>query len=413
MPSFAYDIATTFAARIFAMIGPFAVSIITARVLGPEERGRYFLILALAQIGAQIGNLGLQSSNTYLAANRRELVGPLIANSLFVSTTVVPFITLVIAVLFGWPELFGLGSLLGGPLGSIALAAVILAPLMVISLYINNIAIAVGRVQLFNGLTIAYSLAAIAAASIVSGVGGSTFLFLIATGIALAIPSILGAHYLLAGISTRFRFDFQLFRSGIAFAAKSYLASMFSFLMMRIGVFALHQQGDFEEIGQFSVALQLADGVTLLPSTVGILLFPMLMRAENHQRRPAMWRAFWSLGAIMLVILSVVGVLAPWLIPLLFGQAFTRAVTLTEVMLPSIIIISFISVLSQYLAAEGFPATQVLAWLAGLLVQTALSYWLAAKWGGVGVSVASTISGSLVLALLLLVTLSRKRGELD
>ena len=115
----------------------------------------------------------------------------------------------------------------------------------------------------------------------------------------------------------------------------------------------------------------------------------------------------------MLVILSVVGVLAPWLIPLLFGQAFTRAVTLTEVMLPSIIIISFISVLSQYLAAEGFPATQVLAWLAGSLVQTALSYWLAAKWGGVGVSVATTISGSLVLALLLLETLSRKRGKID
>lgn len=408
MSSFIYEIGTTLAARIFAMLGPFAVSIITARVLGPEERGRYFLILAIAQIGAQIGNLGLQSSNTYLVAKKHELVGPLFANSLFVSATVAPVLTLLLALVFGWPEFLGLQNFLGGSLGPVALTAAIISPLMVISLYISNLAIGVGRVKLFNGMTIAYSLAAIAAASIVSAAGGSTFLFLIATAIAVAIPAMLGAHRLLRGHSFRLKFDYQLFRSGVAFAVKTYLATMLGFVMMRVGVFALQHQGDFEEIGQFSVAMQLADGLTMLPSTVGILLFPVLIRAEDHQRRPAMWRAFWGLGAIMLVVLSVVGVLAPWLIPLLFGQAFTRAITLTQVMLPSIMIISLISVLSQYLSAEGFPITQVLAWLVGLLVQTALSYWLAAKWGGVGVSLAITISGSLVFALLLLETFSRK-----
>jgi O-antigen/teichoic acid export membrane protein len=409
MSSFIYEIGTTLAARIFAMVGPFAVSIITARVLGPEERGRYFLVLALAQIGAQIGNLGLQSSNTYLIAKRHELLGPLLANSLFVSASVAPAITLVLALVFGWPNALGLESFLGGSLGPIALAAAAISPLMVISLYINNIAIGVGRVQLFNGMTIAYSLVAITAASLVSVVGGSTPLFLLATAIAVALPSIAGAQRLLSGHSFRLRFDAKLFRRGIAFAAKTYLATMLGFVMMRVGVFALQHQGDFEEIGQFSVAMQLSDGLTMLPSTVGIILFPMLIRTESHHRRPAMWRAFWGLGAIMFVVLGAVGVLAPWLIPLLFGHAFTRAVILTQAMLPSIMIISLISVLSQYLSAEGFPVTQVLAWLVGLVVQTTLSYWLAAKWGGVGVALASAISGSLVFALLLLETFSRKR----
>jgi O-antigen/teichoic acid export membrane protein len=411
MSPFILEIGTTLAARIFAMVGPFAVSIITARVLGPEERGRYFLILAIAQIGAQIGNLGLQSSNTYLVARRHELVGPLLANSLFVSATVVPVVTLLLALVFGWPDILGLEAFLGGSLGRIALGAAILSPLMVISLYVNNLAIGVGRVQLFNGLTIGYSLAAIAGAAIVSVAGGSTPLFLLATGIAVAIPSVLGMRRLLSGHSFRLNFDPDLFRRGVVFAAKTYLASMFSFLMLRVGVFALQHQGDFEEIGQFSVAMQLSDGLMMLPSTVGILLFPMLVRTENHRRRPAMWRAFWGLGAIMLVVLGLVGALAPWIIPLLFGHAFTRAVILMQAMLPSIMIVSLISVLSQYLAAEGYPVTQVLAWLVGLLVQTALSYWLAAKWGGVGVALATTISGSLVLVLLMLETFSRKRRE--
>ena len=48
------DIVSTMFARAVAMIGPFGVSIITARVLGPEDRGHYFLIISYAQIAAQI-----------------------------------------------------------------------------------------------------------------------------------------------------------------------------------------------------------------------------------------------------------------------------------------------------------------------------------------------------------------------
>jgi len=311
MSPFICEIGTTLAARMFAMVGPFSVSIITSRVLGPEERGRYFLILALAQIGAQIGSLGMQSSNTYLVANRRELVGPLLANSLLVSTTATPIVTCFLALVLGWPDLLGLGSLVGASLGPIALAAVIISPLMVISLFINNIAIGVGRVQLFNGLTVAYSLVAIMAASVVSAIGGGTLLFLLATAIAVAAPSILGARRLLGEQAFRLRLDVELFRRGIGYAAKAYFATMFSFVMTRVGVFALQHQGNFQEIGQFSVAMQLADGLTMLPSTVAMLLFPMLVRADDHQRRPAMWRAFWSLGAIMFVVLGAMISLGP------------------------------------------------------------------------------------------------------
>src|SRR4051812_47575159 len=234
MSSLIYQIGTTLAARIFAMVGPFVVSIITARALGPEERGRYFLVLALAQIGAQIGNLGLQSSNTFVLAKRHELTGPLLANSLFVSATVAPAITVVLALVFGWPNALGLESVVGGSLGPVALAAAAISPLMVSSLYISNIAIGVGRIQLFNAMTIAYSFAAIAAASVVFAAGGSTPMFLLATAIAIALPSLAGAQRLLSGQAFRFRFDAELFRRGIAFAAKTYVATMLAFLTLRV-----------------------------------------------------------------------------------------------------------------------------------------------------------------------------------
>jgi O-antigen/teichoic acid export membrane protein len=409
MPAFVYEIVTAFSARMFAMAGPFVVSIITARILGPEERGRYFLILVVAQIGAQIGTLGLQSSNAYQAANRPELVGPLMANGFLAAWTVAPLVTSLLALALGWPSLPGLRDLVGSPLGSIAFMAALVAPLLVSSLYVTNLAVAIGRVQLFNGLTITYGLFAVLSASIVAAFNGGATAFLLSAAVSLAVPTLAGSVCILTGTSTRFRPDAGLFRRGVAFAAKVYLTTMFGFAMSRIGAFALQHHGSLEEVGQFSVAMQLADGLILLPSTVSLLLFPNLVRAGADDRWPAMWRTFWGLGAIMLVILGALFVLAPLFIPLVFGQSFARAAVLFQALTPSILIVSLISVVSQYLAAEGFPKGQVLAWLIGLLVQLYLSYWFAAKWGGIGVSLSIALAYALVFALLLFEIFSRKR----
>ena len=78
-----------------------------------------------------------------------------------------------------------------------------------------------------------------------------------------------------------------------------------------------------------------------------------------------------------------------------------KAEILAQALLPSVLIISLTTVVSQYLAAQGFPKGQVLAWLFGLIVHTGLSYWLAGVGGGLGVAVATAISTTLVFAVLL------------
>ena len=410
MPSFLLDITTTLGARIFATIGPFVVGIITARVLGPEDRGRYFLVMALAQIGTQIANLGLPSSNTYLLAGTKDLVGPLLANSLIVSFTVGPAVTAIIALVFGWPQVLGLDGFIAGTLGPVALAAVLICPLLLSLTYVYNLALAIGRTRLFNELTIGYSVLSVAAASVAAGVGGGVSLFLACTAFSVVIPTIFGAYRVCGGHSIALRFDSELFRRGVRFAVKVYLATMFGFIMTRVGAFALQHQTGIEEVGQFSVAMQLADGLTMLPATVGLLLFPKLLQIEKSQRWATMWRIFWGLAAMMLVILGLVAALAPWIVPLLFGQSFARAAILTQTLMPSVFVVSLLSVLSQYLAAEGFPRTQVLAWLIGLILQTCLSYGLAGRWGGIGVSLATAFSNTVVFGVILFAVFSERRN---
>ncbi len=401
------DIVTTLAARGVSMGGPLIVGIITARALGPEDRGQYFLIMSYALIASQIANLGLHASNTYLVANRRYLLGPLFVNGLYVAVIVTPVVALVIVLVLGWPQALGLVAAPGSSTGPVALAAVLLAPLILMLVYISNLAVAVGRVSLYNALTIGYSLLAVVVAGAVWLVGGGTLSFLLAAAFSAAAVCAFVSLRLLSGCRLHANFDLALFKDGFIFAFKAYLTTMFGSLMMRVGILALQQHASMSEIGLFSIAVQLTDGIAQLPATIGILMFPIMLRTETVHRRKAMWRAFWGLGAAMFAMLVVGGIASYWLIPFLFGESFAGSYPYTIALFPQLLLLALMTVISQYLAAEGFPWTQVLAWVVGFLVQAVLSYWLASLWGGFGVAIALTVSSSVVLGILLFAVFSK------
>jgi O-antigen/teichoic acid export membrane protein len=404
------DIMETLSARGIAMLGPLVVSIITARALGPADRGQYFLVLAYTQIAIQLANLGLQASNTYLAANKRELLGQLTVNALYVALFVAPLVAVPIALFFGWPQVFGLAAAGPKTVGPLSLTAVLLAPLGLAYLYVSNLAIGVGRVKLFNGLTIAYSLLAVICSCLTWAFGGGTFYFLVAAGGATALTTVFVGWKLLYDQSLSISFDVELFRQGLGYAFRAYLASAFAFLILRVGVLALQNNADLANVGFFSIAAQLTDGIAQLPNTIALLLFPLMIRIARKERRKALWRTLCWLLLTMAFVLGIGTLVSPWLIPLLFGKAYLPSISLTIAMFPQLFILSAIMVLSQFLAAEGFPWIQVYAWALGFVLQTVLSYLLTEIWGGFGVAASLAVSYAVVLCILLVGVFSNARA---
>lgn len=401
------DIATTLAARGVAMGGPLIVGIITARALGPEDRGQYFLVMSYAFVASQIAGLGLHASNTYLVARRPELLAPLFVNCSYIAMILTPLIALIVVLALGWSPTTGNVATAGKSIGPVALVAVLLAPLIVFMTYVSNLAVAVGRVSLFNALTVGYSLLVVIVALIVWGGGGGTLSFLLGAVFSAAAVCLVVSWRLISGRRLRMNFDVALFRRGFVYAIKAYLSSMCGSLMMRVGILALQMHSSMSEIGLFSVAVQLADGLAQLPATIGLLIFPLMIRTAAENRRAAMWRAFWGLGVAMFLLLVIGGIASYWLIPLLFGQSFAGSYPLTIALFPQLLLLSFMTVLSQYLAAEGYPWAQVFAWVVGFAVQTVLSYYFASLWGAFGVAIALTVSSAIVLGILLLEVVRR------
>ena len=369
-------------------------------MLGPDDRGRYFLIVSFAQIAAQIANLGLHASNTYLAALRRDLLPRLLVNSFYVAALVAPPAALVVVLLADRPDLIGFDRS-SASVGNAAIAAVVLAPLLVLFLYVTNLAIGVGRTLLFNCLSITFGVISVVAAGICAHLGGGLNAYLAAAVATLIVVTAIGTAFLVAGMPESRGFDWPLLRSGLAFALKAYLSALLGFLMTRISILIIQKSVSAGDIGQLSIAIQVFDGLLVLPGTVGMLLFPSLVRESDiKRRRDEFWRALVRLAAVMFVILACVSFALPALTPILFGSVYVAAVPVSLAMLPAVFIFSCISIASQYLAANNYPIMQVWAWAWGFVAQCAL-VGLLIPLGILAIPTALFISSSIVFLILL------------
>jgi O-antigen/teichoic acid export membrane protein len=75
------NIFSTFSSRIIATILSLVLSILIARVLGPEIKGYLSIIFLIGGVCLLLGALGINSFNIYLAAKDKNKIKNLFANS--------------------------------------------------------------------------------------------------------------------------------------------------------------------------------------------------------------------------------------------------------------------------------------------------------------------------------------------
>jgi len=230
--------------------------------------------------------------------------------------------------------------------------------------------------------------------------------FLCAAILPPVLASVAGGLRLVRLSGMRLRPKMALLKIGIGYSLRAYLATLFGFLMMRAGVLVLQINADMTTVGVFSIAQQISDALILLPSTVGLLLFPDLLRLkDSDQRRRAMAGVAIRLGLAMAAILALGVVATPWLLPRIFGAAYAGAVPLVFWFFPSVMILSLIVVVSQFLSAQGFPWGQVATWIGGTILHTGLSMSLVGPMGARGVLLSLMISMAGILMSLSLIAM--------
>jgi O-antigen/teichoic acid export membrane protein len=318
MRSLKYTYAEMLAARGFAILGSFGVAILTARMLGPVDRGRYYYVITLAAVGVQLASFGIHSSNSYLIARTPSLLAQVITNTAW------------IAALGGLAAAAGVLAFdfaTGEATQDYVFVAVVLllTPSSLLFMYLSNLAVALNRPRTFNGLVIFGSLASIATAVLAAYPSPSLDSFLFAAVAAAATTCIVAWIVLARGVTIPRSFDTALFYEGIAFALRAHIATLFGFVMVRMSVMMIRQFGDFADLGYWSIAAQIADALLILPATISLLLFPSLVRAEGVMRWNEFKVALSQLSSVMAVLCILAAVAARPAIEIVFGAAYIPA----------------------------------------------------------------------------------------
>jgi len=390
---FAWKVGETFATRVFLLGAGVVAGVFVARSLGPDGRGLYAVAMALAGMCLQLGNLGLHSANAYFVARDRSLLPRLAGNSLGVSAVV--------------------GGLAGVGLWSVAMLRPEIAPLHGVLLaltcasiplglgymLLQNLLIGVQDVRSFNRIEILVRLVSLTLIVLAVLEGRVTPETIIAAGL---LATAVGLVRVLRGLGrilpARPRPSFGLLREHMVYGLKSYLACLFAYLVVRLDLLMVHSILGIREAGYYSIAASMADLVYMLPSVIGLVLFPKLVARPTQEEK---WKLTAGVGAAVFVVMAGVSTLAALLarplIRLLFGPDFLPAVPAFVVLSIAMIFLGVNTIVSNYLASLSFPWFSVAVWVAAAGLNVVLNLFLIPAHGILGAAISSLVCYVLVL----------------
>lgn len=206
-------------------------------------------------------------------------------------------------------------------------------------------------------------------------------------------------------------YDKTLFIMGLRYAIKVYITTFIGFLIVRGNILLLKNTRGNEEVGYFSVGLQFYDALTIIPTAIGLLLFPDLMKTADTDKWKKMKSVLLQVALLMTVICIISYFLLPYFITLVFGKAFIPSIEIAQMLLPAAFFVAVMGVVSQFLASVGYPKAQVGVWVGCFCIWLLLSYFLVPTYGSLGTTV--TLSITNIILFLSLYFLAYKKNTIN
>jgi O-antigen/teichoic acid export membrane protein len=403
---FVRDVAQVFGGQVVMTIIGVGTGVITARALGPHDRGLFQMLVLLPTMLANFAKLGIPQAAVYSVRRRGASASAVVSNALWFA---VVFGVLMALVCYAGRDWLLARVIKGAP--EVALLPMLaLLPFVLLQVYLLGIVQALERFREYNIQQIVPNVLALVGMAIVllwmrAGLIGAV---LLQAAINVFVTGWLALRvHRLAPI--RARFDAELGRGMLAFGGKSYLQTLAATLHLRIDQYMIGYLLDPTQVGLYAVAVNLTNLLLRAPDALGTVLFPRLAGTSDARAHAAtaevcrLTVALVALGALAFVVLG------PLAIPLLFGERFRGAIAPMLVLLPGIVMMSLYLILSRNFTSRNRQQVNIVAAGLALGINVGSNLWLVPHWGIVGAALSSCLSYG-VAALVLLVAFVRESG---
>lgn len=373
-----------------------AAGIIVARAVGADGKGVHALAVLTSSLGVLVLAGALPAAIVHHASvgfiSRTRLAGHITSAVLVVAIITVP--PAIAAVMLND------GSIAGIPLALLGLTLLAVPTEIAITL-IGALLQGTERLTQANMLLLlrtlllaSWTLVLVVLAG--RGLAGAVAAIPLGGATALIVAAAIGSSSL---SEWRPRWEQRTWAAILDFAKRGYLANLSQFLSYRIDLFILEAARSLTHVGLYSVSSRFAELLWQLPNAVGYVLLPGVARLKPDQLRSQVNRAFSFTVLVTALTAIALAVVAPWLVPGLYGSNFEAAVPALWLLLPGAVAMAGTKILGNVLAGRGRPelASRVSA---GSLGATMALDLLLIPWLGVaGAALATSMSYAITLAL--------------
>lgn len=403
------DFALTAGANAAIAVASAVAGILAARLLGPEGRGVFAVAIVWAAIFGTVTALGLTSALAYVSAREPQAIGRIFHTALVLwvcqSVVVVGGGSLVVVTVLT-------------PLQPEAAAAARIylwsIPCTQLVIYLAAMAQGLGRFTLFNVAYVGPAVSSPTVLALALIIGWRTpvrvvWALLLAQVVVAAVVLVLFVWR----IRPRGTFSRPLARQVLHYGLRSYWGGLAWLVNVRLDQFIMSALVSLADLGTYAVASSYAAVLMPLSSTVTVVVFPRVARDDFDTARRRIRRAWRATVVMVGAFASLLVVLSPWLLPLLFGREYQAAIGPAAILLVAGVFLGSSQVLGSGLRALGLPTTPSAAEFVGMLI-TVTGLFLVLPHGGMigaaGVSLVSYACVSVILWHALRRTTSRGPG---
>jgi O-antigen/teichoic acid export membrane protein len=362
----------------------FALVVIQSRFLDPSGRGRFVLVVLTVTILARLfGQLGIAATSIGHGGERRPLVRRALAWTTVLGIAGVGLILAAGALI----DSFGLELA--------AIAAPALVP-NIVDACLSGVLLGAGRVRLWNYvqvlppvLTLAGMLVAVVALGhgVDAAIAVWTLSYFVTCAFALAASRELWVPPL-----RRLRLLDGPGRAVVRLGCGMGVVQIVNLIGYRVELFVLDRFKGLAAVGIYSVGLQAAETVWLIPAALAsAITAPVVHESAAGAARLVRQASAKSLVSSTGVALAIAAA-APFVIPPLFGDEFRGAARPLALLMPGVVAYAPVNVLVVYISIRaGKPRLSLWVSVVGLVVTAALSVVLIPPYGVSGAAVASAI----------------------
>lgn len=379
----------------------FAVMVVLARYLGPEQFGILAYAISLVSIFAVAGHVGLSGLVV------RELVKDPENKNTIMGTS---FVLKGLGYLIGF-MLVLITDFITEPLGSVEFwvlliigLSLIVKPLDVIDFWFQSL------------LQAKYTAISRTVATVISSALKLLLVFLGAQLILVAI-----AHLVQAVIGTMLLITFFILKSKLKLTdwqfskdkAKElfsqgwvvFLGSIFAVIYLKVDQVMIKWLVGAEEVGIYAVAASLSEAWYFVPAAIVASFFPKLIKLKQENPKQYHYRLqqlFDFLFVLALVVAVLVTVLAQPIISTLFGEEYLGTIPILVVHIWAALFIFIRAVFSKWILIENVLMFSLITQGLGALANVALNFWLIPLYGGLGAAYATLIAYAMASYIALL-----------